>query len=236
MSRKRSKSSSILPVIILCVAVAVWVSDAYMNGSLRPFSKDAADRPSETKGIERSDEPFVPNRDGRYDVYKNCTLSSDRGNDGDSFRVGFPDGRTEIIRLYLVDAPESAFKTYGGGRNNHRRISQQAEDLGNITPQQAVGVGKEAKKFTLGLLSGARFTVLTEWDSPFNDRRYHAFVAIPHEGKARFLHELLTEKGYARIHTKGADMPNGTSERKQEEYLQDLQRIAKANREGAWGL
>ncbi len=177
-----------------------------------------------------------PKRTGRYDVYEGCTLSRDRGNDGDSFRVNFPDGKKEIIRLYFVDTPESSFKIYGGGENNHRRIRQQADDLGGISPEQAVGIGKKAKDFTLNHLAKAPFTVHTEWDSPFNDKRYHAFIELSYDGKTRFLHELLVENGYARIHTKGAPMPDGTSERKQENHLLNLQKEAKSTKAGAWGL
>lgn len=133
-----------------------------------------------------------------------------------------PDGRTEILRLYFVDAPESAFKTYGGGRNNHKRIRDQASDLGNITPDEAVTIGKQAKSFTLDLLQSRPFTIYTIWDSPFNDKRYHAFIEVQYEGKPRFLHEILVEKGLARVHTKGAEMPNGTSRHSHESYLESL--------------
>lgn len=173
---------------------------------------------------------------GRYKVFDSCTLANDRGNDGDSFRVKMPGGRTEMIRLYFVDTPESAFKSYGGGQNNHKRIAQQAADLGGITPQQAVEIGKQAKAHTLALLAAAPFSLHTKWDDPFGDRRYHAFVEITHDGKKRFLHELLVEKGLARIHTKGAPLLDGTSERKHEDHLLDLQRTAKTKEAGAWGL
>lgn len=229
MSReRRSKSSSIVPILIVCAAVAIWIYDAYSQGKLRRFF-NPSDLPAETIKVDKPEptENSVstsPQRVGRYDVYTGCTLVSDRGNDGDSFRVRLPEGRTEIIRLYFVDAPESAFKTYGGGRNNHDRIADQAHDMGGITSQQAVEIGKKAKDFVLGQLGKAPFTIYTEWDSPFNDKRYHAFVEISYDGENRFLHEVLVEKGYARIHTKGASMPDGTSERGQEDRLFDLKK------------
>ncbi|MGJ8644016.1 MAG: thermonuclease family protein [Luteolibacter sp.] len=226
--KRRSKSSSIIPILILSAAVAIWIYDAHSQGKLRNFFNptELPTVSSTTDTTEPSEETdsTSPQRIGRYDVYQGCTLVSDRGNDGDSFRVKLPEGRTEIIRLYFVDTPESAFKSYGGGRNNHDRIADQAYDMGGITSEQAVEIGKKAKSFVLEHLSKSPFSIYTEWDSPFNDQRYHAFIETSYNGKKRFLHEILVEKGYARIHTKGASMPDGTSERKQEDRLFDLKR------------
>lgn len=234
MPRIKTKSSFI-PLIILVAAISLWAFDTYRQAvpSSPPTTSKPAAEPSPKPAATA---PAKPSQTGRYETYPGCTLAPDRGNDGDSFRVQLPDGRREILRLYFVDTPESAFKSYGGGENNHRRIEQQAADLGDITPQQAVEIGKKAKTFTLATLESAPFTLYTEWDSPFNDRRYHAFVEITQDGKRRFLHELLVEKGLARIHTKGAPLPNGTSERKQESHLYKLQSTAKSKDSGAWGL
>lgn len=226
MPRIKTKSSFI-PLLILLAAISLWAFDTYWQASTaRPAARRSA--PAEN--------PPLPSKTGRYETYTGCTLEPDRGNDGDSFRVKLPDGRAEIIRLYFVDTPESAFRSYGGGRNNHERIGQQAGDLGGITPQQAVEIGKRAKALALSLLSAAPFTLHTEWDDPFGDRRYHSFVELTHKGKKRFLHELLVENGLARIHTKGAPLPDGTSKRKQETRLFDLQQAAKTKEAGAWGL
>lgn len=240
MPRKsRSKSSAALSILILCAALAIWIYDAYTQGNLpRLFDPAQAPTSAPAQDPHQPSDPSStsPQRIGRYDVYHSCTLASDRGNDGDSFRVNLPGGRSEIIRLYFVDSPESAFKTYGGGRNNHDRIADQARDMGSITPQQAVEIGKKAKTFVSQQLEKSPFTIYTEWDSPFNDQRYHAFIELPQNGKKRYLHELLVEKGYARIHTKGAPMPDGTSERQQENHLLDLQRTAKSHKVGAWAF
>lgn len=226
--KRRSKSSSIIPVLILCAAVVIWIYDAYSQGKLRSLFSPS-ELPAETVTADNNATPEnpvsnTPRRIGRYDVYQGCTLVNGRGNDGDSFRVKLPQGRTEIIRLYFVDTPESAFKSYGGGRKNHDRIADQAYDMGGITSQQAVEIGKKAKAFVSEQLRKSPFAIYTEWDSPFNDQRYHAFVEILYNGKKRFLHEILVEKGYARIHTKGAPMPDGSSERKQEDRLFELKK------------
>lgn len=232
--------SSILPILILAVAIALWAFDAYRQGDFGKAreregsqEQDAVGNPPKVNPKHSGKEPP---RTGNYDTYSGCTLVADKGNDGDSFRVKLPDGRTEIIRLYFADCPESAFKNYGSGQNNHARIGEQAAAMGGITPQQAVETGIKAREFALSHLGKAPFTLHTEWDSPFNDKRFHGYIVVSYNGKPRFLHELLVEKGYARIHTKGAPLPDGTPERKQETRLLDLQRAAKSREAGAWGF
>lgn len=226
MSRARSNSRSIVPILILVAAIALWAFDSYRQGNSGREPKGRQERDVGAIPPLANPKPSgnAPARTGKYETYSGCTLADDKSNDGDSFRVKLPDGRAEIIRLYFVDCPESAFRTYAGGQTNHARINDQAADMGGITPQEAVEIGKKARDFTLSHLGKAPFTLHTEWDSPFNDRRYHGFIVINYNGKPRFLHELLVEKGYARIHTKGAQLPDGTSQRKQEEHLRELQR------------
>ena len=107
--------------------------------------------------------------------------------------------------------------------------------MGGITPQQAVQVGQEAKHFTLALLGSHPFDIYTRWDSPFHDERYHAFVQVKQGGKPRWLHELLVEKGFVRIHTKGADLPDGIAYAKHKARLKELESTAKKAGAGAWG-
>ncbi|NIP93749.1 MAG: hypothetical protein GWO24_09930, partial [Akkermansiaceae bacterium] len=64
-----------------------------------------------------------------------------RHNDGDSFHVRTPSGSRMEIRLYYVDAPESALKTYANGDTNHGRVDDQAKDLG-LDRERAVEVGR----------------------------------------------------------------------------------------------
>lgn len=168
---------------------------------------------------------------GGYERIAGCRLAEHRWNDGDSFLVALPDGRREQLRLYFVDAPESAFKSYRNGGNNHERIADQARDLG-LSPEQAVELGKLAKARVAEWLGSASFEIATEWDDPFGDRRYHAFVGLPDGG---WLHERLVTEGLVRIHTKGAPMPDGSSEGTQERRLRELEREARAAGRGAWG-
>jgi endonuclease YncB( thermonuclease family) len=209
---KRSPASSkLIPFLILVAAVFLWLRDQ------QPSTK-----PSPPK-----------NSGGAFERYDSCRLIDSRGNDGDSFLVRLPDGREEIFRLYYVDAPESAFKTYHNSENNHARIADQANDLGGISPEQAVEIGRRAKKLTHQILNRG-FTLHTRWDSPFRDERYHAFVEL--DGTPRWLHERLVAKGLARIHTKPDELPDGTAVGQQLARLRELEQSAKSRGEGAWSF
>ncbi len=207
MSRRRSTGRWQV-VALLAVALILWALD------LAQKNRAAAET---SNGYERFDA---------------CELVEHRQNDGDSFRIRLPGGRMEEFRLYFVDAPESEFRDYGRGRTNRDRIADQARDLG-LTPEQAVEIGRRAKKHSLGLLKSGSFTLYTTWDDPFGDRRFHAFLIMPDGG---CLHESLVREGLVRIHTKGAGLPDGTGVSAQMRKLRDLEKEARRQRKGAWGI
>ena len=171
-------------VLLLVVALVLWGLDQ-RNGP------PPAKRPPAGKSA-----PAKPAVRGDYEEFTGCRLEEHRQNDGDSFHVRLPDGRVEQFRLYYVDAPESAFRTYGGGEDNHQRIREQAEDFG-ITGEQAVEIGMRAKQRVHDALARGPFTLHTAWDDPFGDRRYHAFIQ-PATGP--LLHEMLVREGLAVVH------------------------------------
>jgi endonuclease YncB( thermonuclease family) len=240
MTSTPKSGKSWLAILLIIAAVAIW---GY--GQLYPAeAKGRRDRPAaREKSSSRNSPPSSAPRSlgnvekiGGYEVYRNCTLAEARNNDGDSFMVTLPNGKREELRLYFVDTPESAFKSYAGGQNNHKRIAEQAADMGGIEPEQAVEIGKKAKQFTLSLLGKQPFSIYTKWDSPFNDNRFHAFIEVSQDGKTRWLEELLVERGFVRIHTKPADLPDGTPASKQKARLKELERAAKKAEAGVWGL
>lgn len=240
MIRNPKSKHSWVTLVLMAVAVVVWLYNESNNRSSpkgsdrpQPTSAETPDRKS-SSGSTKS--PGTVQKMGAYEFYRGCTLAEARNNDGDSFMVRFPDGNDYEFRLYFVDTPESAFKNYGGGETNHPRIRQQAADLGGITPEQAVEIGKKAKGFVLGLLKERPFNIYTAWDSPFNDNRFHAFVEVGQDGKSRWLSELLVERGLARIKTKPADMPDGSPAAKQTAHLRELERTAKRAEVGVWGF
>lgn len=155
------------------------------------------------------------------------------GNDGDSFRLKLPDGRVETFRIYYVDDPESEFREYRNGETNHQRIREQAEYFG-ITPERAVEIGQQAKHEVRDVLDGRKLRIWTKWEDPFGDRRYRALIEVPGEA-GLWLHEWLVDRGLGRIHTRGAELPDGTSRREQERRLRERERVAKEAGRGAWG-
>jgi len=227
-------------VLLVIVAACLWGWGQWQKAhpSSTRSQPDKADAGSPAPSTKPSSSPGASpssQREGRYKVYRGCTLANEKHNDGDSFEVRLPDGRTEVFRLYFVDTPESQFRTYRGGEDNHTRIQQQGDYFG-ISSEQAVDIGRKAKEFILPLLAKRPFTLYTVWDSPFNDQRYHAFIEVEQDGKTRWLDELLVERGFCRIFTKGADMPDGTPLSRRKDQLHAMEREAKARRAGAWGL
>lgn len=244
MIRRPPPKVSWLSLLLIAAAVVLWALDQKNSGETKTRSAPVGktQTPSKPKPAEKeqpgSTRPgaAAPENVGGYEIYRNCSLASDHSNDGDSFKVRLPDGRVEIFRLYFVDTPESAFRRYSGGDTNHKRIREQAAYLGGITPEQAVEIGKKSKALTLGLLEETPFTIHTCWDSPYRDQRYHAHVEVKENGRIRWLDELLVERGFARILTKPADMPDGTPANVHKDHLRDLESKAKREGRGAWGL
>lgn len=239
MPARRATKTSWFSVLLVLAAVGLWLAEQkrglpHPSTGHAPKSDATRIAPSPAPPKTTGKEAPKPRRQGAYEVYQNCTLADYRNNDGDSFKVRLPDGRIEEFRLYFVDTPESAFKRYAGGDSNHERIRRQAADLGGITPEQAVETGKRAKAYSLGLLESRPFTLHTCWDSPYQDQRYHAFVEVIDSGKPRWLHELLVERGFARILTKPADLPDGTPAERHKQYLKSLESRAKQAQAGAW--
>lgn len=161
-------------------------------------------------------------------------LITGRNSDGDSFHVKHEKGENQF-RLYFVDTPESEFKTYGGGEDNGKRLDQQADYFG-VTRDQVTKVGKEGKAFTLGLLKKKPFKVLTKWEDVVRPGREYCFVIVEWEGREVYLHELLVAHGLARVHTRGADLPDGKRWKAQRSYLEKWEKEVKAQGIGAWGM
>lgn len=176
----------------------------------------------------------VPRVGAGWERIDGCRWVEHDRNDGDSFRLRLPDGKVEEFRLYFVDAPESAFRKYGGDRSNDKRIGDQARDLG-VSPEQAVDLGVKAKKLVRAWCEDQALTIVTRWDDPFGDQRYHALIEMPDHG-GLWMHERLVEAGLVRIHTKGTELPDGTSEKDQQARLRDLEKKAREAGAGAWGM
>lgn len=172
---------------------------------------------------------------GNWELLKHCRLITGRNNDGDSFHIQHAEGENEF-RLYFVDAPESAYKEYHNGDTNGKRLQQQGDYFGGLDRDQATKLGQEGKNFTKSLLLKGGFKVLTQWEDVVRPGRSYGLVIVEWEGDEVYLHELLVAQGLVRIHTAGANLPQGRSEREQRKYLESWEQEVKAKGIGGWGM
>lgn len=172
-----------------------------------------------------------------YDKFTGARLLDREGNDGDSFYVDLGDREIQL-RLYFVDAPEK----YLSDRyeDQRRRVAEQAREMGGVTPEEIVEVGKAAKLYMERELKGKPFTVYTYWEEVYDGDRYYGFVEL---ANGEYLGSLLVANGLARIHTKGpgskenpVPTPDGKSFFQHRDRLQALEREAQKADRGAWGL
>jgi DNA uptake protein ComE-like DNA-binding protein len=155
---------------------------------------------------------------------ENCELIPNPDNDGDSFHIR-SNGTEYLVRLYLVDAPE----TKGGQMAG--RLIEQATYFGLSVPD-VVQLGQNAKLFVENKLS-QRFTVETRKASGLgrsNIERFYAFV----QTKDGDLGELLVANGLARVHGTKAARPGAKSSTEEVEKLQQLEQQAKQTKLGGW--
>lgn len=174
-----------------------------------------------------------PARQGRssraFEVLSNCRLVDHRDNDGDSFHIAH-DGREDEFRLYFVDCPEKRLHQFNGDR-----LREQARYFGDLSIEDALRIGNEARARVAELLRTRPFAVHTRWAPVFDSGRFYAFVFIERDGGGREeLSEILVREGLCRIHTEGSTLPDGRSEREFAAHLRALEREARSRRAGAW--
>lgn len=220
MAKPRKKQSLLYAILAILVAIASW----YLKNHSDALDKLGADKL--VVGNQLSDYK-VSTRD--FTVLEHCKLRDHRNNDGDSFHVIQSQGETEF-RLYFVDTAESRKH-----RHNGERIADQARAFG-INEQATIEIGRVAKSFVKDLLKSKPFTVLTKWEEVYGPERRYAYVVVDYEGRPVYLHELLVAKGYVRLKTRGADMPDGRKFHAYKRWLVDLEKRAKEARQGAWGM
>jgi ankyrin repeat protein/endonuclease YncB( thermonuclease family) len=197
--------------------------------AVRKHDKDLPDlyrRPTKKRTPSSKPRASIAERIGKeqgWEVITGCRLLRRRGNDGDSFHVQ-ADGRERIFRLYYVDAAETSDKYPD-------RVEAQAGYF-DLDEKETVKVGREAKKFTAGVLSKGTFTVVTRWEDARGASslpRHYAFVVTDYGD----LDELLVAEGLVRIY--GMDIDSATGSRKRSE-LYKLEREARREKVGAWGI
>ena len=159
-----------------------------------------------------------------WETMENCQLIPNKDNDGDSFHIRAGDGTEYLVRLYMVDAPET--------RNGMAtRLDEQATYFGIEVPQ-VVEIGRKAKQFVDSELAEP-FTVFTKRASGLgrsNIERFYGFV----QTKDGDLGELLVRYGLARVHGTHAAPPGVSSSDEELQKLQQFEQQAKQKKLGAW--
>lgn len=233
MARKK-KQSTLMVILTLVVGLVGW----YIKNKNPQLLDDLIGGVGSPAPVSVDELTEVTVIGDEYEVLENCTLAEHRHNDGDSFHIKHSKGQDEI-RLYYADTAESAYKTYGGGENNGERLDKQGLYFGGLNRDQTAKLGQMGKKRTMSLIKGKKFKVITKWEPVTNrqsETRIHAFIVLEKDGKEYFLHELLVNEGLVRLSTRGGNLPDGTSWKRQKERLKAMEDIAKEYKVGAWGM
>ncbi len=230
------KARLIRVVIILAVAGFLYLKRGNETGTSETTGQ-APDGRAVLKENPLGGNASASEKVNGYDKFTGVKLIDDEGNDGDSFFVNL-NGKKILLRLYFVDAPEK----YLSDRyeNQQRRVAEQASEMGGVSSEQIVEVGKAAKLFMERELKGKAFTVYTYWEQVYDGDRYYGFAQLP---DGSYLGTKLVENGLARIHTKGpgskedpVPTPDGKSFHQHRDMLFDLEKKAQRADRGAWGL
>jgi len=214
MSRRRLRHVVTLVATVALAAAAVWLREEEHRwngpGAARPNRRPPAPAASWTE-------------------LRQPALAADPGDDGDSFLISHQGGR-HVLRLYFVDCPEKRRHHL-----NRDRLAEQGAAFGGLTEAETLRLGREARELTLRLLRERPFRVFTQWEQVFDDRRHYAHLAVTlPDGRERWLAEILVEAGLARIHTKGAPLPDGTRRASFEHHLRGLEKTARLAGRGGW--
>ena len=229
MRNKKSLGSTILIVV---VGIISWFlkEKGFLNSD-----GSFAGKPLSTTSTGSGDFTKVALSGQGWELLSDCQLITGRNSDGDSFHVKHEKGETEF-RLYFVDAPESSYKTYGGGENNGKRLAEQGQYFGGLDQSNTTKVGSSAKALVKKALTKKDFKILTKWEDVYGPDRKYCLAVVNWEGQDLYLHELIVAQGLGRIHTRGADLPDGRRYQDQKKHLKSLEQAASEKKVGAWGL
>ena len=154
-----------------------------------------------------------------------CRYVDNDSNDGDSFHVR--SGRKQyIFRLYFVDSPETDLEL-------KERLEEQAKYFG-VSVAQTIEIGEAAKNFVRQKLSHP-FVVRTCMQDAMGRskmERFYGFVEVDHHD----LGEELVANGLARLHGTETRPPGLNSVEVEWQKLEQLERTAKQQKVGAWGV
>lgn len=170
-------------------------------------------------------------------TFPNCTLVATDWADGDSFRVRFPDGSEQTVRLYGADCMEWHVRD----ESDARRLRAQRRYFG-LTGQNADesieaarGFGEAAAKRVRQLLERP-FTVDTAFADGRGDARFGRIYAFVTTADGRDLSSQLVAEGLARAFGVSRAGPKGVSADEYRDRLRDLELTAASKRLGIWSM
>tara|TARA_R100000027_G_scaffold67681_2_gene67712 strand:+ start:10365 stop:11234 length:870 start_codon:yes stop_codon:yes gene_type:complete len=157
--------------------------------------------------------------------------------DGDSFRIRFPDGTEQTIRLYGADCIE----WHIGDESDARRLRAQRRYFGisdygdgyaasiELAKEQAAS----AYAFIVEELSEP-FTVYTSFADGRGDGRYSRVYAFVETSQGRDLATELVQQGYARAFGVYRSTIDGLSRSDYMDQLKDAELVAARRGQGVW--
>ncbi|UZJ79625.1 thermonuclease family protein [Fictibacillus sp. KU28468] len=194
MREKRRKSLTSLIVLLLTALLITGCAHAPSTGQTSTDSGQKTGSPAaKQEDSSSNDVKTTPSRD-QTSAVKGMPATVTYVVDGDTLDVKFKNGKTERIRMLLIDTPET----------KHPRLGVQP-------------FGPESSKFTKTQLTGKKVGV--ELDVSERDK-YGRLLAYIWIGKQNF-NQLLLEKGLARVayvyppNTKYVDQFRATQEKAQ---------------------
>lgn len=164
-----------------------------------------------------------------------CQLVSAGWADGDSFRVRFPDGSEQTVRIYGADCIEWHVNDESDARRlrAQRRYFGIADGVAGESIAQAREFGAAAGRRARELLARP-FTVHTSFSDARGDSRFHRIYGFVTTADGKDLASTLVREGLARAFGIARRMPDGTSAQEYRKRLEDLELTAATARRGIW--
>ena len=155
--------------------------------------------------------------------------------DGDSFRVRFPDGSEQTVRIYGADCIEWHVNDESLARRlrTQRRYFGIADGVAADSIAQAREFGKAAALRTRELLAKP-FTVHTSFANGRGDARFQRIYGFVTTAEGEDLASVLVREGLARAFGVARSLPDGTSAQEYRKRLEDLELTAASGRKGVW--
>lgn len=181
----------------------------------------------------------LPSFGAELQTFREVTFLPTEWADGDSFRVRFPDGTEQTVRLYGADCIE----WHIGDESDARRLRAQRRYFGisdygggyESSIELARANASEAYDF-VGAVLAEPFTVHTSFADGRGDGRYSRVYAFVETADGRDLATLLVEQGLARAFGVYRSTTDGLSRSDYMDQLKDAELVAARRGRGIWNF